>query len=141
MKIYHMKKNFIIPICLCTIILLSNFTCHKSKNSSPCSTQTICTQEFRTVSVHVVNSQEQAVTNAQVKTLIGGETLTFDKNTNDNSYVIITDASLLALRATTKTATVQVFINNVEVKSETYQLAADCCHVFKQSGVDVIVIN
>lgn len=93
------------------------------------------------ISIRILTAQGQPVSNAEVKTLIGGQTLTFEKTSTVNEYVVLTDAQLLSLKATIKTATVQVFQNGIEVKSETYQFGADCCHVFKQSGVDEIILN
>lgn len=110
----------------------------------------ICSEEYRTIVVYVKNSQGEPVIldSFKVVDLTTGRdiTLPLDDYTNDYQrergiYPIFSDKYAREYKEQQTQIKFSGFIDGHEVVSETYKVAADCCHVIHLSGDLELVIQ
>ena len=98
----------------------------------------ICTEDFRIVSVTI----EADTLPTSVYYIEGATTanVAMDKlDGSDNVYVLMTDANQDVHEGVTKSYLVEgVDADGNQLFSETYEVSADQCHIFKVSGPDVV---
>ncbi len=113
-------------------------------------TDVICTAQFSSVELEVVNSAGAPVTlDAFVVTDLagaplptaGGSPVYGYPQSGNGSYSVINDSWLQGHQNSSMQVIAKGFINGSQVFSEPFTIVADCCHVGKSSGKDVITIQ
>jgi hypothetical protein len=101
----------------------------------------ICTAVFVGITVEVKDAGGAPLTlNSFVVTDASGTPVSGTPSPRAGLYTIVNDAWLSGHSNTTALLRAKGFINGVEVFNEPYTISADCCHVSKVSGKDVIVL-
>jgi hypothetical protein len=104
----------------------------------------MCTMDFRTVSVRVVNSAGKPVKLDSYQTVLSGKgtaVLNGDAGTSmtEGVYPVATDEWVANHKNTTAKMIFIGMIGNKPVVTETFDIKADCCHVSKVSGKETAV--
>ncbi len=131
-------------ICILTsIISFFAFTC---KKKAPCE-GVVCTQEFRTVDITVVDNAGNAKPISSIRTIDPSTNAVILSNSNPNTaigastYTFFSDLQIAGMTANSqKTFKVEGVYNNAIVFTESYVISADCCHITKVSGKDSVVV-
>ena len=130
-------KNLGNILFYCLLLLLSSC----SEKDIEC--DGICTEEFRTIVVSIVNSEGEpvALNNYEVVNLKDGRDLTIDLTEEvlqymreTGSYPIFTDQYVQEFSQQQLQINFTGFIDGEEVVSNKYTVGADCCHVYHISG-------
>jgi hypothetical protein len=109
----------------------------------------ICTAEFRQESIRIEDASGNPVTlDSFVVTTLAGTALPNGAAgsvygypySGQGQYTLINDAWLAGNQNSTMQVIAKGFKGGSAVFSEAYTIAADCCHVGKQAGKDVIII-
>lgn len=112
--------------------------------------EAICTLNFVTITVSVKDASGEPVSldNYEIIDNETGENLAADFNGDEYQYLkeqgfypILSDANRIQYQNSTATLTFKGVIDNKEVINETYEVAADCCHVNLISGNTEIVLE
>lgn len=118
-----------------------------------CDAGTICTEDFRAVSVRLVNAGGTAPTLDSVQT-IDERGAPLRSNTKQRVYGLTGTASGGSMYANVvddgwvegnRNSEIQVTLRGFRagtvVFEEAYTIGADCCHVYKTSGSDLITVT
>jgi len=112
--------------------------------------EAICTHNFVTITVSVKDASGEPVSldSYEVNDTETGENLAADFNGEEYQYLkeqgfypILSDANRVQYQNSTATLTFKGTIDNEEVINETYEVAADCCHVSLITGNRTIVLD
>ena len=112
--------------------------------------EAICTLNFVTITVSVKDASGEPVLldNYEVIDHETGENLAADFNGEEYKYLkeqgvypILSDGNRVQYQNSTATLTFKGTIHNEKVIDETYEVAADCCHVSLITGNTVIVLE
>lgn len=114
------------------------------QNNTDCATA-VCTYEFREIPLEVVDASGNTVIldNYYTEEMSGNKlpTTYYSYNSDMGVYVVFNDAWLPG----NKNSTMQVrFIgmkNGMTVVNELFKISSDCCHVYKVSGKDKIIVS
>lgn len=104
----------------------------------------MCTMDFRTVSVRVVDAAGKPVKLDSYQTVLSGKgtaVLTGDAAASmmDGMYPVVTDEWVANHKNTTAKMIFIGMMGNKPVVTETFEIKADCCHVSKLSGKETAV--
>ncbi|MFD1096268.1 hypothetical protein [Salegentibacter chungangensis] len=135
------------------IIILVFEACYSDKddniNRSDCE-QLACTEEFRTITVSVQNSDGEPVALDSIKVVIQEndkditETLIgdgFERYQESGSYPVFNDLFTAEYRNDEVNISFSGFLSEEEVVSAIYKAGADCCHVYLISGETNLVLE
>ncbi|WP_299798968.1 hypothetical protein [uncultured Maribacter sp.] len=112
--------------------------------------EAICTLNFVTITVSVKDALGEPVVLDSYEVIDNAtrEDLAADFNGDEYQYLkeqgfypILSDANRVQYQNTTATLTFKGIIDNEEVINETYEVAADCCHVNLISGNTEIILE
>lgn len=129
----------LIIILTAPLFLLS---CDKKADSNNCK-NAICTEEFRSVQVNVIDNQGNKVKlqDAYLINVQLGDTTPVTLESFDSSYIVFSDNEVKNMQNKTYTYKFIGTLNNVQVLNEPYSFSADCCHINKVSGKETITIQ
>lgn len=134
----------LIPL-LISALLLSKCSGNDNDKSQDKSCEGImCTQEFRTLTVTVKDSAGEAVMldSYTVTDLKADEQLSFEQSASDpGSYVLYSDKYANDHQNTERSLVFEGMKDGAVVVSETYEVAADCCHIQLLEGDLSLTIN
>ncbi|RYD50844.1 MAG: hypothetical protein EOP52_12705 [Sphingobacteriales bacterium] len=103
----------------------------------------MCTMDFRTVSLRVVDASGKPVKLDSYQTVLSGKgtaVLSGDAAASmlDGTYPVVTDEWVANHKNTTAKMIFIGMVGNKPVVTETFEIKADCCHVSKVSGKESI---
>lgn len=103
----------------------------------------VCTEEFRTITLEIVDSQDTPVIldNFKITREDTGEIIELDQNHSQNFYPIINDNYQNKIVHKEIILKFSGSINNIEVVSTSFVVSADCCHIDLDSGPTKIVLQ
>jgi len=130
-----MKKNLLlIVVCLTGASCLVN----KEKRDIPIA----CTEEFRTISVLLINEKGEPVLNASTYTVnqTGDTLLTTQTGFYPGSYVVLSDNEKNRLGNQPVNIRFEAFIDSLTTNGS-FQVSADACHISYISGPDTLVLT
>lgn len=107
-------------------------------------TQAICTEMFASVNVNVLDKNGNSATLQDYYTIntITGDTMRHDNNGwPQGSYTVVDDSYVKKMYNSKLQFRFVGIVNNAMVVDEMYTIAADCCHVSKETGKDTITLN
>lgn len=134
------KKIFL----LFTILLVTACSDNKLNNdNSDCNLiDIVCTEEFRSITLEIVDINDNPVILDSFKTTREdtGEEIESGENFHQNFYPIINDNYQNEIAQKEINLKFTGFINNIEVLSTNYVVSADCCHIELISGKTKIVL-
>jgi hypothetical protein len=122
-------------------------SCTKKINTKNCEPTVICTQEFRSVDVIVINNTMNAlpltITVTDLNANLTFKTVSTPTFNTTNSYTIFTDgdASQINQLNMDEPFRVDFLLGANVVKSEIYTFQKDCCHISKTNGLDTVTLN
>lgn len=126
------------------VVGISLFTQCNNSNSTSCE-KTMCTMEFRMITVSLKDSTGNDYIPDKVETYLNGTLIHYDSIPAvpaQNVYTIVDDSNLQALQLNVnKDVNFKVIKNGSVIKEQVFTVKADCCHVSKVSGVDTIQIQ
>lgn len=125
---------------LTPVLMASSCKETTSKVANPCE-GVICTMMFAMVTVQVTDAAGVPVQLDEVYTIRqkNNERISLEQQMQDGRYNIIDDSYQKELANTAEKFTFFGVKGGKVVVQESYTIGADCCHVKKQSGKDVIV--
>lgn len=129
------EMKTLLTFSVLTLTAVLQTACHS--NSTDCS-KTMCTADFRMITVELKDSLGNAYIPDKVQTFFNGSLLQ-ESNTPpvpmQNVYTVADDSHLLQLQLNVNRDLVfKVIKNNLVVKEASFVAKADCCHVSKVSG-------
>lgn len=103
----------------------------------------VCTENFITISIEIVDSNDNPVTLDSFKVIQKntGKDISNNANLYNNYYPIVDDSYQHQLENKEQTFIFMGFKDNKEVVKETYVIAADCCHIYLVSGKTKITLS
>ncbi|MDG2281283.1 MAG: hypothetical protein P8L42_11710 [Flavicella sp.] len=132
-------------ILLLTTILTTACSDSKTEDiNSDCNLiDIVCTEEFRTITLEIVDSQDTPVIldNFKITREDTGEIIELDQNHSQNFYPIINDNYQNKIVHKEIILKFSGSINNIEVVSTSFVVSADCCHIDLDSGPTKIVLQ
>lgn len=136
-------KNISLYIALLSLPFLSASSCDKKDKNKTCGPNVMCTMLFASIGVAVNDVNGNTVTLDETETIrkSTGEVIKYDQSSAEpGNYWIITDSYVQSLQNQTDSFE---FIGKKDGKivvDEPFVISADCCHVDKVSGKEVIII-
>lgn len=122
------------------------FTSCRQKDTGACG-DVACTADFAMINVLVQDSVGNAFVPDKVETFnISTGALLHQSTTpsvpNTNYYTVVDDGNKQVIPAFAfTTVEFRVSKNNMIVKRDSFIMSSNCCHVFKQVGVDTVVVK
>jgi len=129
------------------LFLLSCLSC--SKNNSNC-VDTFCTEEFRTITVTIKNSNGTTVALDEFKVLISATDIDITRKVNETEFEMMRKSGTYPLfgdeySSDYENKEVRInfigHINNQEIVNADFTVGADCCHVILVEGITEIIIK
>ncbi len=135
--------NRLLNIALATILSPAFIygSCNKEKQSDKTDcTHVMCTMMFAMVTADITDASGNAVTADKVFTIKDGshDTLHFEQQMLNGKYVVIDDSYVKNLQNKQAGFHFIAIKGNKEIVNEPYTISADCCHIKKEAGKDVI---
>lgn len=130
----------LIIILTTPLFLLS---CDKKADSNDCK-NAICTEEYRSVTVNVLDNSGNKVVlqNAYLINLQNADTtIITTAQSFDSTYVVFSDNEVKNMQNKTYNYKFIGTLNGMQVFDEPYTFSADCCHINKVSGKGTITIQ
>jgi hypothetical protein len=119
--------------------------CIKTKNDC---VGAICTQEVKMITVKVKDVTGANYTFDQLQLVESNgsniiKTVLFANKNADSSYNIFTDADMSKIVNTTTPLSLDVLVvkSGTIMNTTKYIFSKDCCHVSKNSGAEIIIVN
>ena len=132
---------------ICFILLAAVvFDCDRDRDDKSDCVGTICTQEFRYISIlikHSTDSSTVLLTHYKVLRVSDNKDITTankDFMVNFGYYPLVSDADVSILRNLNVEIEFQGYIENALVIQKRFIVTADCCHVSLESGDQVFYI-
>ncbi len=112
-------------------------------DQADCNENVICTEEFRAVTIQVIDSLDRPVLLDSFLTidLLTSLPIAVNSTTLDGSYPVITDSEIELLKFSGTPLRFLGYLNNVLKVQEDFLVGRDCCHIDYLSGNLVVVIN
>jgi hypothetical protein len=135
------KLTFLISIVIAAPVLLAS-SCKRTSGGT-CGKDVACTMMFAMVTAEV-NDPTMTAIPLEVYTLrkSTGEKITHDQTTAQSGrYIVLDDGYQKKLQQATDTFVFVGTRSGAKVFEEQYVISADCCHINKVSGKDVIQFN
>ncbi len=129
------------------LFLLSCLSC--TKNNTNCS-DTFCTEEFRTITVTIKNSNGTAVVLDSFEVSIIDTKMDITREVNENEFEMMQQKGKYPLFGDEysrdyENEEVRInfkgFLNNQEIVNTDFTVGADCCHVILVEGITEIIIR
>lgn len=137
-----MKTIHLTAVLLGTALMLGAAKCKSEDEIRKSCEGVMCTMMFAAVTVQVQDASGAAVT--LDSTRISSEKLGISmpgKPGPSGGYTIVDDSQVKQLAQRSGTVTFTGFRDGREVVREDFQVGADCCHVSKSAGPDVITLK
>lgn len=135
-------KSIVVFISMCLYISIGMMACKSSSNSCA---NTMCTADFRMITVMLKDSVGNDYIPDKVETYYNGTLIHQDSISSvpmQNVYTIIDDNNLQSLQLNiNRDVTFKIIKNGLVKKQQGYVVKADCCHVSKVSGLDTIIVQ
>lgn len=137
-------KTPISTFIICSVLLFS--ACTHTSTSDDC-TKVMCTADFRMITVTLKDSAGNFYIPDQVRTELSQNGAVIQTSSSpaipgQNAYTVADDGNIHNITRFQNTSVIfKVIKNNVTVKQANYEIKADCCHIEKISGDDVMIIN
>lgn len=132
--------SFIILSCL-----LGSASCEDEKQKPPAKSScegVICTMMFAAVAVQVQDAEGQPVILDSTRTLNASGALVHKGVKNYNgSYTVVDDSYREKLAMRTESFTFVGYIGGQEVVQGMFSISADCCHVSRSGGPEVLTLK
>jgi hypothetical protein len=111
------------------------------KKTSSCN-DVMCTMIFASVMVQVQNSTGDPIILDELYTIRKktGEKLSMNQSMAGGGYNVLDDSYTKNLVNTSEAFVFIGMKNGIKVVDEPYTISADCCHIRKDSGKDIIVV-
>jgi hypothetical protein len=127
-------------------VLCFIFLCSCNSETNDCGTELICTEEFRSIQVEIVDTDGNAVLLDTYQTIqvIGQNLYDFSEDGffgDQGHYTVLTDAQLNSLQKEGEEFIFQGTINGLEVINESFTIGHDCCHISLLSGPEKITLS
>lgn len=128
------------------ILSIGIFLCSCGRKRLPDScVGAICTADFRMITVQIKDSVGADFVPDKVETYNSNAELINYQTTaaipGQNVYTIVDDGDLNDLGVNIENeVTLKIIKNNAVIATQSFMVKADCCHVIKISGTDVIVV-
>jgi hypothetical protein len=135
------KKLFFLLYTLIIIACSGNKT---NNQENECNQIDIaCTKQFVIISLAVIDTNNNPVSldNFKVHIKDTGEDISNKENIFENYYPIIDDSYQNELANKKQTLIFTGFINKKKVISETYEVSADCCHIYLVAGKAKVILE
>ena len=128
------------------VFIASLFVVSCSQKSTGSCGEEICTTDFAMVNVVLKDSVGNNFIPDKVETINTSGTVLHQSTTlsipNSNSYTVIDDGDINKIaKLSFNTVLFRIYKNNMLVKTDSMIVSASCCHVFKQNGLDTIVVK
>jgi len=139
-----MRQLIIIAVLVLTAPLLLSSSCKKTtRNAATDCEGVICTMMFASVSTTVTNKEGTPVVLDEVYTIRKrtGEKIVLSQQQEGGRYTVLDDGYLKQFYKSTETFVLVGMKGQRKVVEEEFVISADCCHVVKQSGKEVIVVE
>jgi hypothetical protein len=134
-------KNLLFSLSLVTIGMTSMSTsCEKEKKACD---NAICTEVFMTVATQVVDNEGKPVVLDEVYTMRTnlGDRINIDQHMGEGHYIVLDDNYQPKLQNNSGEFTFVGKKDGKIVVEEPFTITADCCHIEKKSGKDVITLQ
>lgn len=134
-------KNLLLSFVLVTIGMTTMSTsCEKQKNNCE---NAICTEVFMTVATQVVDKDGIPVILDEVYTMRTNldERIEIDQHMGEGSYIVLDDNYRLKLQNNSGEFTFVGKKDGKIVVEEPFTISADCCHIEKKTGKEVITLQ
>ena len=133
-------------ICLAIILLFSACKTTKKVAAAPKPCEgVICTEIFKSISIKVVDAAGNDVLLSTHSTIRKRDKAVFGRTMNDaangEQYVLLDDSSVASLANTQDTVTFTATTKDGKPLSADFVVGADCCHIFKVSGPETLVLR
>ncbi|TDN79658.1 hypothetical protein DET49_13620 [Salegentibacter sp. 24] len=123
-------------------IILFTISCQE-ENTGKCNG--FCTEEFRSITVEITDTQENPVVldSISITDITKERELEFNSEHQfeDGIYTIFNDNLVSSYKNQEIALLFRGYINDELIVEETYQVGADCCHVYHSSGPLKIVLD
>ena len=139
-----MKNSNATTLCLlaASAILLSASTCRKPSNPGNDCDGVMCTMQFVMITVSVEDTSGNPITLDSAKTIgPNGAVIANGSHIGNGMYTMVDDSYQKALALKTESVVFRGFKGGRQVVEQDYLIAADCCHVSRKSGPEVVVIK
>lgn len=133
-----MYKSLLFIAMLATVC-----SCSKNNDDKNNCANTPCTLVFTAVTTEVKDSSGKDVELDRVYTvnMDTGDTLSHEQISGNNDYVVLDDNYVSMMYNKTYNFLFIGERHNAILFTEPYTISADCCHVSKDTGKDVITVN
>lgn len=135
---YPMKKYFIHTLLSLAILFLFSYaSCQKEACEGA-----ICTEMFAMITVKIKDNSGNYIKPDKVTLQFESTNATVEVSQMalDPEVVVIDDGSVTLLKNRKDNFIFTAYKNNQVICTEKFILGADCCHVYKESGKDVIYL-
>lgn len=124
-------------------MMLGAATCKSEKEVQQSCEGVMCTMMFAAVTVGVQDADGAAVTldSARVSSDKLGVSMPAKGGLDGTGYTIVDDSQVKQLAQRQGTVTFTGFRDGKEVVRQDFVVKADCCHVSKVSGPDVVIVK
>lgn len=127
------------------LVVALGLTSCSQKDTGSCGEEP-CTADFAMITVWLADSTGNAYVPDSVQTYNTAGIKLHQSTTpsvpNSNYYTIVDDGNMNNIgKFMFNTVAFHVYKNNAIVKTDSFVVSANCCHVFKQNGVDTIVVK
>ena len=115
--------------------------------AEPCAPDVVCTMDFRSISATLQSSSGSAASiDSFVVTDLAGTLLPSINGEpiygfSGSQLTIASDAWVQGHQGMQMPVQAKGYANGTQVFDQAYTIGADCCHVYKAAGPDVIVVN
>ncbi|MEZ5018207.1 MAG: hypothetical protein R2800_14205 [Flavipsychrobacter sp.] len=138
-------KKYILFLSATALAITSCFSCKKVTDNTNVCKDVVCTYEFRSIAIKVTNKQGDAVKLDDFYTIRKSTGDTIRHQTSSlfiqDSYIVLNDSYRKKLENQRDVFQFVAIINGKAVIDQPFVIAADCCHIAKESGVNEITIN
>ena len=129
-------------LLISSLIILTTFSCETGTN---CAQNQVCTEEFRTVSVKIIDQNQNPVEldSSYVTREVDSKTYRFptDDWPLEGFYIVLTDLEMDEVDKKGSTFILSGFEGGQEVVHEEYVIGHDCCHIELLAGNTELTIN
>jgi len=133
-----MRSIVFVLACITGSLFLTSSSCNKAAQCK----DAICTMMFTSVGAEVRTADGKPVILDEVYTIrqSNGEKITIDQHKETGRYQILDDSYVKRLLNDKDNFKLTGIKGGKKIVEETYTISADCCHVKKDAGKDVITV-
>ncbi|MBJ6369683.1 hypothetical protein [Snuella sedimenti] len=137
-------------LLLILVLIYVGSACNNNDETDPNCANIACTEEFRTLTLTIKDSNDMpvALDSFKVVAVISGDDLTRETNSSElalmqqnGTYPLFGDEHANTYQNKELEVQFRGFKDDQQIVSENYVVAADCCHVFLVSGTTEVVLE